>query len=292
MANSNTPSLSRCDPTTSVTKPKDRKPKARKSFWSENSREHDRIGWNTRYAFSDSNETSSEASISSSNVEQDSSDDEDDTCITNDNEQSTKIDTPNESDSCITDKNSISITTTINQTPSSATFVTENNSSSNKCQCHYILKRQLDSYDADIRQQILLEVYNWLNGGEHTCSSLSASVFASSSTSTGIDGINDNGGDDINDSNSGVTLTQQQKNDCYWREVYWANDIQTSDNEENSTQATQVTSTDEDWQDEGVDVLNIEASAEVEWVMVLVFVMVGQLGMVIVAEGIMRWLGV
>jgi len=303
------------DAATSASKPKDRKPKARKGFWSANSRELDRIGWNTRYAFSDSDETSDEEPHSdrqsdSSSSSSDSSDSEKDSSK-NDSGQDIFTTKDNET----LNKNSITITTTINQIPSPATPLTDNNSnssssssssSSNNCQCHHILKRQLDSYDADIRQQILLEVYNWLNGGEHDCSSLSASVFASSSTSTVTDGSNDTDNNTINAAN--LTLTQQQKNDyhhlvnweTYWREVYWADNTQTSDNEEVitdieeaiSTQTTQVTSTNEDWQDEEIDILNIQANAEIEWIMVLVFVMLGQLGMVVVAECVIRWLGV
>lgn len=274
MANSNTTSLPPHNPATSVSKPKDRKPKERKSFWSRNSRELDRIGWNTRYAFSDSDDSDEKLNSSSSSEQ---TNDEDSN--KNDSGQETTTAT-NKGDS---NRNSISITTIINQEPNLPTPTAGDVNAA--CLCHRILKRPLDSYDADLRQEILLEVYNWLNGGEHNCSSIPALAFASSSTASS--------------DNDAVVLNEQQRDDYYqlvsqqeyWTEVNWAGDGQTPDNE-NAMIDAEATNHDEEWEDIGVDVLNIETSAQVEWIMVLVFVIIGQLAMMFFAEGVMRWLGV
>lgn len=268
MVNSKTPSRSSLSPAMSIPfKPKDRRPKERKSFWSANSHELDRIGWNTRYAFSDSDD-SDEVSDTEDDI---GTSDEDGTSITND-EDNAKIDTPNGSDKLLinknedNNKNTISITTIIDQEPSAPKSFTER-----ECHCHQILKGQLDSYDEDVRQQILLEVYNWLNGGEHSCSSL----------------------DDA--------LTEQQREDYhqlispqdYWTEVHWAADTQHSEpeDEEAIIDDTQVNHDEEDWEDMGIDVLIIQRTVQVEWIAVLAFVSVGPLIMVVLAEFVMRWFG-
>lgn len=267
MANPATPSRSSLNPATSVPKPKGCKPKERKSFWSQNINEIDSIGWSRRYALSDSDDGDEK-----SESDQESDDEEDDTFIAND-EDNANIDTPSESDNSITNRNTISIATIIDQEPNLPA-----NSTAPECHCHHVLKRQIDSYDPDVRQQILLEVYDWLNGGEHSRSSLSASAFASSSST---DSGNDNGNGNGSVGKDGVTLTEQQRDSYYhlinpqdyWTEVNWAGDREASNNEAAITVDTQPNN-DQDWEDMGLNLLNIDPGAEVELLLIWVVVVV------------------
>lgn len=281
MANSITTS---CDPATSMPKSKQSKSKKIQSFWSKNTNEIDRIGWSRRYALSDSDDSDEESDSESSSNQN---------CNGNDNsEDSSKNDSGQDNSNAnkkeCSNKNSISITTVIGQEPSSHQRATKER----ECNCHHVLKCLLDTHAPDLRQQILLKVHNWLNGGEHICSSLSASAFASSSASA----RNDNGSGNAsgNGSVDRVVLTEQQSNDYYHlvnpqdysTEVNWVGDAQISDNEETTTVDT-CPNHDEEWEDIGVDVLDVEASATVEWIATLAFVMLGQLIVVYITS----WIG-
>lgn len=196
------------------------KSKERRSFWSENRREIDRIGWAGKYHLSDSEDEEEE-----SEEEYLSDSDEDDEDNSNE-EDTSRIDTP------------------INNGEPSSSGLQNNYTGSNgtPCYCHDMLNHRLQDYDSDLKQQVIMEVYNWLNGGYHSCSP----GFIDNNTDTDVDGIN-NHDDDIH-GRDGLELTKREREDYhrivnmdnYWTEVYWAGDRQPPDTD---------SSNDDDWEE-------------------------------------------
>lgn len=179
------------------------KAKERESFWAKNRREIDRIGWTGKYHLPDSeDEDSDEESESEQDGEESDSEEEDDEDDSHE-EDTNRIDTPVD-----------------DEEPSSQT----------NCYCQDMLKHRLQDYDPDLKQQVLMEVYNWLEGGYHRCSS----GFIDTSTDTNNDNNHEN---DIHGRN-GFELTEQEREEYraistsgYWTEVYWAGDRQPPDTE-------------------------------------------------------------
>jgi endogenous inhibitor of DNA gyrase (YacG/DUF329 family) len=216
----------------------------RRSFWSKHARDIDRIGWTGKYHLSDSeDEDSDEDSESEEDGEEPAS--EEDSDGDNDEDNTNQIDTP-----------------VNNGEPSS-------NGLQTNCYCHDILKHRLQDYDPDLKQQVLMEVYNWLEGGYHSCSS----GFIDTNTNTDID-IDSHG-------RNGFELTEQEREEyraistnSYWTEVYWAGNTQLSDTEDvvNHSDDWEEISDAEEWEDVYGARLSVEPSFAERYMAILLLV--------------------
>jgi hypothetical protein len=212
------------------------KAKERKSFWAKNRRDIDRIGWTGKYHLSDSEDEDSDEDSESEQDGEESDSDEDDG--DNDEDDTNRIDTP------IND----------GEPPSNGLQTNYTGSNSTSCYCQDMLKHRLQDYDADLKQQVLMEVYNWLEGGYHSCSS--GFIDTNDKTDNDYDSTN-NHDDDIHGRN-GFELSEQEREeyyrivnmDNYWTEVYWAGDRDTPDFEDVAdNDEWEETSDAEEWED-------------------------------------------